>query len=111
MTAEEAQQLITEIDKKYGAQYGTYLVPPAEQVCDEIKKIITRFANKPPEEGFTINSQGVQYLNMHIVDPYVVFVIREDKEYCGEIALTANLLRQHIEHCTKMLGYLNEPTI
>lgn len=59
MTIDEAEQLIAEIAKKYGAQYGTYLVPPAEQIYNEIIQIIKRFANAAPEDRLKVWAREV----------------------------------------------------
>lgn len=108
MTSEEAQELIAEIKNKFASVDYDEIKSIAAPFAIAAEKIINRFANKPPEEGYTLYNNCSQEINIHYVDRDTVIVLRANGRYQGEFVMSCDLLKQHIGHCNKMLEYLDE---
>lgn len=116
MTQEEAQQLIAQVQDINTSVDKQYFL----SLTKDIEKIITRFANKPPKEGYTqrINFQNDDDLMGFVtIKPYEyeknkyvdIHLSRDGKTL--ELTLNSLELKQLRDNINKMLEWLDEQAI
>ena len=110
MTKEEAQELIAEIDNLH------------KNVCDfhcdacrpdyqQIRKIINRFANKPPVNGYTVKLSGIggslRLMNYRETDKSYLEFWDSDDELISTGTMDTKELTQLRDNINLMLEYLS----
>lgn len=107
MNKTEAEELIAEINKTTVAIYKYDGITKQAIYINEIEKIIKRFANKPPEDGYKIYHNGSWYTTIRIKnEEYVELFISYSERTGSSYLYNKKSLTELRDNCTKMLEYL-----